>query len=66
MNSCGFDCEVLNVIHVLGLGIGGDFEESESGSVYSRRNTANKRKGKEKETAALSSCPPVVKNESVR
>jgi hypothetical protein len=56
----------MNVFHVLGLGIGGDFEVSESGSVYSRRNTANKRKGKEKETAALSSCPPVVKNKSVR
>jgi hypothetical protein len=66
MNSCSFGCEVMNVFHVLGLGIGGDFEVSESGSVYSRRNTANKRKGKEKETAALSSCPPVVKNKSVR
>ncbi|XP_030930216.1 uncharacterized protein LOC115955941 [Quercus lobata] len=42
-------------------GAGVDSEVSESGSVYSRRNIANKRKGKGKETAEPLSCPPAVK-----
>ena len=47
--------------YVVGLGAGVDSEVSESVSVYSRRNIANKRKGKGKETAEPLSCPPAVK-----
>lgn len=47
-------------------GAGVDSEVSESGSVYSRRNIANKRKGKGKETAEPLSCPPAVKIRNVR
>nr|POE90315.1 hypothetical protein CFP56_69957 [Quercus suber] len=42
-------------------GAGVDSEVSESVSVYSQRNIANKRKGKGKETAEPLSCPPAVK-----
>ncbi|XP_075671029.1 uncharacterized protein LOC142640699 [Castanea sativa] len=47
-------------------GAGVDSEVSESGSVYSRRNIANKAKGKGKETAEPLSCPPAVKIGNVR
>ncbi|KAL0003474.1 hypothetical protein SO802_017255 [Lithocarpus litseifolius] len=43
-----------------------DSEVSEFGSVYSRRNIANKRKGKGKETVEPLSCPPAVKIGNIR
>ena len=52
--------------YVVGLGAGVDSEVSESVSVYSRRNIANKRKGKGKETAEPFSCPPAVRIRNVR
>lgn len=52
--------------YVVGLGAGVDSEVSESGSVYSRRNIANKAKAKGKETAEPLSCPPAVKIGNVR
>jgi hypothetical protein len=59
-------CDVLKCIfYVLGLGTG-DREVPEPCSVYSRRKTSHKQKGKEKAIAVPLSCPPAVKTRNIR